>query len=311
TVAHAADQDLEVLAYACDAIPGELFDTQVAAGFLGMASPSLGALLEKTLSIRTAKADRLTDWLARPLSKEQLDYAATDVAHLLEAYDVLVAELAERGRLEWARDECDQLRQRARGARDPEQAWRRIKEARQLRGRSRAVAQSVAAWRERRAAEVDQPVRYIMPDLAVVGIAQRPPSAPGDLKRIRGMAGRGLSEGAAKAVLEAVKAGKENPPPIDSGAVGRELERELRPAVSLVSAWVSQLARDLEIETSLLATRNDLEALLRGDPAARLARGWRAALVGEPIRRLVEGEAALAFAGGGRLVLEERSRRSL
>jgi len=310
-VAHAADQDLEVLAYACGAIPQTLFDTQVAAGFLGMASPSLGTLLEKTLGVRAPKADRLTDWLARPLSSEQLDYAANDVAHLLDAYDSLAADLRQRGRLTWAQDECEQLRQRARGARDPDTAWRRIKEARQLRGRARAVAQSVAAWRERRAAEIDQPIRHVLPDLAVIGIAQRPPSNPSDLRKVRGMQGRGIPEAVAKDLLAAVERGRTRPPPVDDGATGRELERELRPAVGLVSAWISQLARDLEIETSLLATRNDLESLLRGDTDARLSHGWRAGLVGEPVRKLVHGEAALAFAGGGRLVLEERTYKSL
>ena len=82
---------------------------------------------------------------------------------------------------------------------------------------------------------------------------------------------------------------------------------ELKPAVPLVSAWVSQRARDLELETSLLATRADLEDLLRGVPDARLTKGWRAEIVGEPIRRLVEGEATLAFDRQVGLVLEERT----
>jgi ribonuclease D len=81
--------------------------------------------------------------------------------------------------------------------------------------------------------------------------------------------------------------------------------------VALVSAWVSQLARDLEIDTGLLATRSDIEALLRADPAARLATGWRAELVGEPIRQLVDGAAALAFTGHGQLTLEARSHTPL
>lgn len=89
-------------------------------------------------------------------------------------------------------------------------------------------------------------------------------------------------------------------PPVDDFA------RDLRPAVTLVSAWVSQLARDLGIETALLATRSDLQALLSGAPDARLATGWRAQLVGEPVRRLVEGHAALAFRpGSADLVLVE------
>ncbi len=94
-------------------------------------------------------------------------------------------------------------------------------------------------------------------------------------------------------------------------APSRDLDRELRPAVSLVSAWVSQLSKNLEIETALLATRADLEAFLRRDDDARLASGWRAELAGEPIRRLVDGEAALAFSGKGELVLEERSHRDV
>ena len=82
--------------------------------------------------------------------------------------------------------------------------------------------------------------------------------------------------------------------------------RDLRPAVALVAAWVNQLARDRELDPALLATRADVEALVRGDDDARLATGWRAELAGGPIRRLVAGDAALAFEDGA-VVLEERS----
>jgi len=310
-VLHACDQDLEVLDLTCGTIPSRLFDTQIAAGFVGMSMPSLGNLYERVLGIKVAKGDRLTDWLARPLNEGQLAYAAGDVEYLLEVYDLLVADLTKRGRLEWALDECEDARAHDRGARDPEDAWRRVKEIRQLRGPSRRVAQSVAAWRQRRAAEVDQPIRFVLPDLAIVGIAQRQPKSVGDLRKIRGLDDRHVRGDQAERVLEAVRDGLSRPaPPIEEGE-SKELDRELRPAVALVSAWVSQLSRDLEIDTTLLGTRGDIEALLRRDPGARLAEGWRAELVGEPIRRLVAGEAALAFAGGGELLLEARSHTPL
>jgi ribonuclease D len=311
-VIHAADQDLEVLELACGCVPTRLFDTQIAAGFLGMASPSLGSLYEHELHIRLPKADRLTDWMARPLTQQQLEYAASDVEHLLELHDRLRARLDDRGRLQWALDECEQQRRRDRGSgRDPDEAWRRIKEARQLRGRARAIARSVAAWRERKAAQLDQPVRFILPDMAIVGIAHRPPDTIRELRKIRGLEDRHLRNGWAEELLEAVRNGMRTPPPpVDDNAT-KELSRDLRPAVTLVSAWISQLARDLEIDTALLATRFDIEALLRGDAEARLATGWRAELVGEPIRRLVSGDAALAFEGGGRLRLETRSHEPL
>jgi ribonuclease D len=89
------------------------------------------------------------------------------------------------------------------------------------------------------------------------------------------------------------------------------VERDLRPAIALISAWIAQLARDLELDASILATRGDIEALLRGDDNARLATGWRDELAGQPVRSLLEGGAAVAFAGNGELVIEERSRKPL
>jgi ribonuclease D len=310
-VLHASDQDLEVLDLACGTIPSRLFDTQIAAGFVGMSMPSLSSLYERVLGIRVGKGDRLTDWLARPLNAGQLTYAAGDVEHLLAVHESLVTDLATRGRLDWALAECEEARRRERGARDPEQAWRRVKEIRQLRGPARRVAQSVAAWRERRAAQIDQPVRFILPDLAIVGIAQRQPKSAADLRKIRGLDDRHLRGEQAEGVLAAVREGLARTPEPTEEPESRELDRDLRPAVALVSAWVSQLSRDLEIDTTLLGTRGDIEALLRQEPDARLAVGWRAELVGEPIRRLVDGEAALAFDGDGSLALEERSRQPL
>jgi ribonuclease D len=222
-----------------------------------------------------------------------------------------VADLRESGRLEWALDECEQVRTRSRTLRAPEDAWLRIKEARHLRGATAGIARAVAAWRERRAAEIDQPVRFILPDLGVVGIAQRAPKSRDQLRAIRGLDERHVRGQLGDELLEAVAYGRENPAERPRSDAVVELERQLRPAVTLVSAWVSQLARDLRIDTSLLATRADIEALLGGIEDGRLSVGWRADLVGEPIRRLVRGDAALAFDGNGGLLLEERSHKRI
>lgn len=305
-VMHAASQDLEVLDLACGALPRDLFDTQLAAGFVGHSLPSLAALVERFYGVHLPKGDRLTDWLRRPLGADQRRYAAADVEYLLGLRDKLTAELSARGRLPWALAECEALRAKGRVVRDPEGAWLRIKEARALRGEVAAVARSVAAWRERRAAELDQPVRFVFSDLAVVGVAQRRPKTLDELKRIRGVDERHARGKVGEAVLAAVEAGRGQTIAKVEGPT-YDLDRRLRPAVSLVAAWVSQLSRELEIETSMVATRNDIESLLAGDPAARLGVGWRAELVGERIRRLVDGEAALAFDGTGNLVLEDRT----
>lgn len=309
-VLHAADQDLEILELVCGAIPRNLFDTQIAAAFLGMSSPSLATLLERFAGVKVAKGDRLTDWLQRPLTDGQLEYAANDVAHLLVARQRIVEHLAERGRLDWALDECELHRLRPRGPRDPEEAWRRIKEARSLRGRARSVARSVAAWRERRAAALDLPVRFVLSDIALVGIAQRAPTDRAGLESVRGF-DRNLKGDVVAELLAAVAEGLHREPPSDLTEPAAGIDRDLRPAVALVTAWIAQLARDLDLDPAVLATRGDVEALLRGDTEARLGRGWRAELAGSAVRRLVSGDAAVAFAGNGELVIEERSRRPL
>jgi ribonuclease D len=309
---HAADQDLEVLERACGCVPSVLFDTQVAAGFLGFSSPSLTSMVERLLGERLTKGDRLTDWMQRPLTAGQRRYAAADVAHLHALHTDLVRRLDECERLAWAEQECEVLRLRPHTPQDPDTAWWRIKDSRSLRGPSRGVAQEVAAWRERRAATIDKPPRMVLADLALLGIAHRAPASVAELRDIRGLDGRYLKDGAGPEILAAVARGKA----LDRSAVrlppSDELDRNLRPAVTLVSAWVAQLAQELRIDTAMLATRSDLLALLRNDPGARLSVGWRAGLVGDRIRQLVDGRAALAFRPGkGDLVLEARSGEEL
>jgi ribonuclease D len=309
-VAHAAEQDLEVLERACGRGPTRLFDTQIGGGFEGHGSSSLGALSQAFLGRTVAKGDRLTDWRRRPLTESQLAYAAADVEHLLELADAIGDLLERDGRRSWAEEECIGLLVRPHGGTDPLRAWWKLRDARQLRGPSRGVAQEVAAWREQRAQLLDVPARTVLPDLALQAIAHRPPASGGALAQVRGLEGRHLRAEVATELLAAAERGLALPvgqlrlPPAD------DVPKELRAAVALLMAWVAQLARDERVDAALLATRSDLAAYLRADPDARMAHGWRSTMVAEPVRALVEGRAVLAFDGSSRLVLEERSGQS-
>lgn len=301
-VAHAAQQDLDVLNHAVGAVPRRLYDTQLAAGFVGYSTPSLVVLVQGELRQTPAKGDRLTDWLRRPLSDTQMEYAAADVRYLLELQDRIDAKLGELGRSEWAAEACEELRSRPNGQTDPDDAWLKLKDARTLRPRSRAVAQQVAAWREREARRLDIPVRQVLSDLAILGIAQRQPTTLEELAQCRGVDDRHRRGRVANELLEVVRQSRDVEPP-KSGSGGEEMDRSLRPAVTLISAWVSQVAKNSRIDTSMLATRSDLIALLSGDASARLRQGWRAELIGDGITRLVSGAAGLTFDGKGGLRL--------
>ena len=111
-VIHAAQQDLDVLTHAVGSVPSRMFDTQIAGGFVGYGTPSLVSLLQGEIGISPAKGDRLTDWLRRPLTDNQCQYAAADVEYLLDVHDRLVAKLDDLGRLSWAEAACEELRTR-------------------------------------------------------------------------------------------------------------------------------------------------------------------------------------------------------
>jgi ribonuclease D len=307
-VAHAASQDLDILLAACGTVPATVFDTQIVAGFLGLSTPSLSRLLERMLGTSLPKADRLSDWLERPISAEQIAYAVSDVAHLLELQEVLTERLRSLDRLEWALSECDEVLGDRTPARVPEEAWWRLGDIRSMSRRSRGVAQEVAAWRERTAAETNRPRRMVLSDLGLLAISQRPPRNGDELRRARGVDGRHLAQGRAAEILRAVERGIALPPEqIRMPSEGRESPASSA-AIAVCSGVVRQIADDLDFDQGLLATRADIAQLLCGEPS-RLDSGWRCAIVGDPLRRLIAGDVAAAFDGRGHLVLEERSGR--
>ena len=308
-VMHAASQDLEVFQHACGVVPNRLFDTQVAAGFLGMSTPSLSALYEKQLGILIKKESRLTDWMARPLSNSQLEYAANDVRYLLQVYDQISAELEDRGRAAWVEAECSILLEKEKKRRVPEEAWKKIKEGKNLRGNAQNNIRALAAWRERKAAKLNIPVRYVFPDIALVAIAQQEPKNLNSLEAIRGVETRHLKNTFPKEIFTELASAKELKPLPKKEKQDRDKSKDLRAGVALVSAWISQAARQLDLDPTILGTRSDIEALVRGDSDARMSKGWRNEIVGESVKELLKGEAALAFDGDAGLVLESRKKR--
>ncbi|MEM7092889.1 MAG: ribonuclease D [Actinomycetota bacterium] len=304
-VLHAASQDLEVLELATGTSPAQMFDTQVAAAFIGMRTPSLASLHDHFLGKKLPKANRLTDWLARPLEDAQIRYAASDVEFLLEIKDRIMAELERLDRVEWALDECELMRQRGVSVRDPEMAWLRIKEARSLGQRARTAAREIAKWRELTAQERDIPVRHVLPDLGIVALAQRPPKRVEDFAKTRGLERRSVSKKDAAALLEVIRDSADLPPP-EAQPRRSSGGPDVRPAVTLIAAWMAQYAEDLKLDPAMLGSRSDIEEFVRGGES-RLGEGWRHDLVGAPMAALLAGEAAVAFDGDGRVVVEQRS----
>jgi ribonuclease D len=303
-VTHAGAADLPILERVCAARPTTLFDTQIAAGFVGLGMPSLVALVSALLDIRLDKKEQLTDWARRPLPDAARRYAAGDVLHLLPLAAELRTRLESMGRDGWAAAECEVLRTVAVRDPDPDTVWWRIKGSRALRGERARVAQAVAAWRERRARELDRPTRFVLSELVLAGIAARPPHDARELTDLRGAGS--LPKEVARVVLEAVEAGRAMDPAELRLPPRHEDDGALDAAAALLAAWTGQVAATERIEPRLLATRDDVKAMVNGR-RSRLDEGWRAAIVGARIRGLVAGDAVLRLVDGGRRVRLEPS----
>ncbi len=306
-VGHACEQDLQIFYKVCGKIPSNLFDTQLAAGFVGMSSPSLAKLTEAFLEISISKQSRLSDWTIRPLSNQQQAYAALDVMYLINLYALLDAKLNKLGRSTWLKQELDNLLSRSSKTIDVKKAWWKLKDSKTLEGKSRGVAQQVAAWREILAQEKNIPSRFIISDLAISSIAHSLVLSKDDLYQVRGMDLNKLNASSIESLLQALQEGinlQEKDlvlPPFNE-----YIDSKLKPALALVSAWISQFCQDIDLDPSLLATRKDLELFFNGKQN-RLDLGWRKELIGQSIQELLRGNLVVALEQGYRLVLEKRN----
>jgi ribonuclease D len=308
-VLHAGRQDVAILRRAWQTSLGNIFDTQIAAGFAGAsAQTGYGNLLGSVLGRRVGKTASYTRWDARPLTAEQLGYAAEDVAHLLELSDELQQRLTERGRLEWAREECRRL-ESATDERDPLTAWERLPRVGQLDPRARAVARELAAWRERTASAQDRPVGSILADPALIELAKRHPTTLSGLEQIRGLHPPTVKR-RGQAILEAIARGREGEP-IPRDEARTRSEPGDAPLIALAEALLRARALEVGLAYELIASRAELELIVaaarRGapEPGVRTLTGWRRELVGDDLRSLLAGESSVCVGDDRRLRLRK------
>jgi ribonuclease D len=297
---HAGRQDIALLRRALECDARNVFDTQVAAGFLGMpAQCSYDTLLAELLGVRLAKSASFTRWDARPLSPEQLSYARDDVVHLTTLAAELERRLDHVGRLQWAREECEFL-ERVSDERDVDAILGRLPRIRGMSASSQGVARELVAWREQTAAERDRPVQSVLGDTALVEIAKRKPSSLRKLEEIRGVGQNSLRK-RGEELLAAVQRGTENTQEaLASGPRPAQPRPDDAPLIALSEALVRARAREANLAYELLASRADLQAIVAGErtgePAdVRTLRGWRRELVGEELLALLDGRISLSI----------------
>jgi ribonuclease D len=283
---HAAKQDLEAMHSTLTTVPSRIIDTQVAAGLLGHAPQiGYGNLVEELLGIRLAKGETRTDWSRRPLTPAQLAYAADDVEHLPAVNEILLERLEAAGRLEWAEEDCAALLVTEQYESQPDLAWQRLPRIQYLPVAVQARARRLAAWREARATSRNRPRKWILDDKPLLQIAHANPASTADLAGIRDLP-PAVIRNSADALLEQCRQAN-----ADVGNGDIDFTQQAKPAapeenaVKKLSAIVRATAKELELAPELLATRKELNGLLRGRRDVRSLSGWRRKVIGE---RLLE-----------------------
>lgn len=275
-VLHAARQDIELFFDLRGNAPPAIFDTQVAAAFLGFDDQiGYGNLVKAITDHVLPKTQTRTNWTARPLSADQVAYAADDVRYLRVVYEKLRADLIAAGRMPWAEEECARLSDSTLYAQPLERVHLRIKSGQLLPPAAQHRLRDLAVWREQTARTRDLPRSWIITDQDLLTIAQHPPNSPTEL--VRDVPASKPWQGDIINVLQ--------------HAAGDETTR-LWPAVtrwdpaqnkqlSHLSAVVRNTAAEHRISASLLATRKDLERLLSGNTDIAAMQSWRRSLIGE------------------------------
>ena len=296
-VLHAADNDLGYLKRLYGFSVTNLFDTAIAARFLGVTSLSLDGLLRDFLGVDPGPSRQKDDWSKRPLSAAQETYALNDVLHLIPLRERLLEALRAKGRDRWVEEECAAVAAMPAPERvvDPD-AYMRLKGAKDLDGRGLAVLRELAATREALAVKADRPPFMILGNEVLVALATLKPRDTAAILTVKGCTANVVRR-AGEAIVAAVERGlavpeaelpvrRPNPRPRVSGAVQRRSEA--------LRAWRVEVAKRVELDAGVIFPQRlidrlaldpprDVDALAQVEGVGR----WRAELFGaELVRRL-------------------------
>ncbi|EJF4879729.1 ribonuclease D [Salmonella enterica] len=292
---HAGSEDLEVFLNAFGELPEPLIDTQILAAFCGRPlSWGFAAMVEEYTGVALDKSESRTDWLARPLSERQCEYAAADVWYLLPIAKKLMIETEAAGWLPAALDECRLMQQRRQEIQAPEEAWRDITNAWQLRTRQLACLQLLADWRLRKASERDMAVNFVVREENLWAVARYMPGSLGELDSL-GLSGSEIRFHGKTLISLVAKAQALPEEALPEPLLNLMDMPGYRKAFKAIKALVAEVSASHHVSGELLASRRQINQLLNwhwklkpqnGQP--ELISGWRAELMAEKLTLLLQ-----------------------
>lgn len=300
-VVHAGREEVRLCHRAAGKHPANLFDTQIAAGLMGLTYP-LGhaALVSQLLGVQLAKGETRTEWRHRPLTRQQVRYAFDDVRYLIPLWEKISAELTALDRTDWAREEFARLTEAAAPEEEVvSEKWRRLRGLGALDRRRLAVARALFAWREQLADQLNRPARVILRDDLIVEIARRSPTKDKDLQVVRGLPRRDVP-----AIFEVIETARALPPEQWPVAADREQDPPQHAWLSSVlGAVLGDHCVRQRLASNLVAAGQDIKLLVRarmqGQPIPEesiLSGGWRRQHILPELEAILDGKRSVRVA---------------
>ena len=288
TVMHSASEDLETLAPLLPDGPRVLFDTQIAAAFVGMGlGISYRALVAELTGVELDKGETRSDWMRRPLTASQCSYAALDVVYLKTLHEQLGERLQQRGRSAWHAEDCERLRQRGRRDGDP-QPQRTLRGAADWSPARQALLRRLLLWRDRSARRLDVPRPWLIDDTLTLSLAYEPPRTLAELEqRTRGQ--RALRSAQRSDLFDQLTPGVSAEEIAATASIPGHPSGPAKQALGAMKQQVDTLATELDIPSGLLCPRKVLEEYVVTTEWPEFLDGWRHTVLHDRLASLLPG----------------------
>lgn len=298
-ILHSCYQDLEIFYHLTKQVPSPIFDTQIAATLLGFQDNNgYAALISSLLNINLPKIYTRTNWYLRPLSSQQIQYAANDVIYLCKIYPIMLQRIKDLDRLKWLDKECKLLTNVENYAKLPSNAWLKVKGRRRLTGSQLAVVQALCAWREQSAQEENRPKNWLIRDDVLIELAKLQPLTIADMSKILGVNQTIVRLYGEKICQLIAKAQNQSPilPKDEERSVKKTPKQKA--VMNILTAIVRIRADENSLNPTILADKKNLEKLLFQEADTKLLQDWRYSMVGKELQDFLQEKCSLTLSNG-------------
>lgn len=302
-ILHDAQQDLTILYRASGGYPKNIFDTQRSAGFAGLSSTiSLSELLKTLEKVRLDKSETRSNWLARPLTEAQVEYAEDDVRYSTRLMVKIMDRAEKLGRKDWILEEMKMYEvESLYGESDPDLEMPRVRGSGSLSNQQRNILRALGAWREIKARKRNLPRNFILSDDAIVSLLKHPPKTADDIRPMKGLSDRALERNR-RYIWEAIQRGIEGDlPELPNGRhAGPAPDDGYEARVDLSLAFIKGTCLAAKIDPALIGNRAEVTALVLEAANAteerhRILRGWRGDFCGKHLLSILQGNGSITI----------------